>query len=238
MSLQRLELSTMTGWDASYPNTKDIFTDATAPGLDQQPAFLHSDASIVADNRNYAGHPTRGGLYRATAAVYSDRDYGKYSFRRYELEGAQFLPVAGDNWVLALHGVGTFSDTSKGQTVPFYLLPTLGGKNTLRGYYDFRFHDRHAAVFNVESRWGVWTHLDVAIFADAGKVASEVRDLDFDHFKTSYGFGFRVHNTQATVGRLDIARSVEGWRVVVKFSDSFKRSTLSGGRAVVIPYVP
>ena len=122
--------------------------------------------------------------------------------------------------------------------MPFYLLPTLGGKNTLRGYYDFRFHDRHAAVFNVESRWGVWTHLDVAIFADAGKVASEVRDLDFDHFKTSYGFGFRVHNTQATVGRLDIARSVEGWRVVVKFSDSFKRSTLSGGRAVVIPYVP
>ena len=30
----------------------------------------------------------------------------------------------------------------------------------------------------------------------------------------------------------------EAWRVVVKFSDSFKRSTLSGGRAVVIPYVP
>ena len=236
--IHQAELSTMTGWNVPYPNTSQIFTDATAPGLNQQPAFLHSDVSIAADTRNYAGHPTRGGFYRATAALYSDRNYDTYSFRRYELEASQFLPLVEDNWIIALRGFATFSDTSSGETVPFYLLPTLGGKNTLRGYYDFRFHDRNAEVFNVESRWGVWTHLDVAVFADAGKVASQVRDLDFHDFKTSYGFGFRVHNRQATVGRLDVGRSTEGWRVVVKFSDPFKRSTLSGGRTEVIPYVP
>jgi len=35
-----------------------------------------------------------------------------------------------------------------------------------------------------------------------------------------------------------VGRSTEGWRVVIKFSDPFKRSTLSGGRTEVIPYVP
>jgi len=236
--LHQPELSTMTGWDVSYPNTSEIFTDATAPGLKQQPSYLHSDVSIAADTRDHAGHPTRGGFYRATAALYSDRDHDKYSFRRYELEASHFLPIVEDNWIIALRGFAAFSDTSSGQTVPFYLLPAIGGKNTLRGYYDFRFHDRDAEVFNVESRWGLWRHLDVAVFADAGKVASQVRDLDFHDFKTSYGFGFRVHNREATVGRLDFGHSTEGWRVIVKFSDPFRRSTLSGERTEVIPYVP
>jgi outer membrane protein assembly factor BamA len=91
--------------------------------------------------------------------------------------------------------------------VPFYLMPSLGGKNTLRGYYDFRFHDRDMQLFNAESRWGLFTHLDVAVFADAGKVAPEARDLDLKQF-------------------------------IFKVNDPFRRSTLSGGRTEVIPFVP
>jgi hypothetical protein len=236
--IHQAKLSTMTGWSVSYPNVTESFTDTTAPGLTQQPAFLHGDVSIAADTRNYAGHPTSGGLYRATASAYSDRDYGKYSFRRYELEAAQFVPIVRDKWVIAVRGFAVFSETASGNTVPFYLLPSLGGKNTLRGYYDYRFHDRDMEVFNAESRWGLFTHLDAAVFVDGGKVASQARDLDFSNFKTSYGVGVRVHSRQSTVGRLDVAHSREGWRVVFKFSDPFKRSTLSGGRTEVIPYVP
>ena len=231
-------LSTMTGWSVDYPNTSSIFSDATAPGLTQQPAFLHGDVSVAADTRNNSGHPTRGGLYRVTAATYSDRDDGKYSFRRYEAEAVQFLPLVADKWVLALHAWEVFSDTSSGNTVPFYLLPSLGGQNTLRGYYDYRFHDRNVQVFNAESRWGLFTHLDAAIFVDAGKVASTASDLDFRHMRTSYGAGLRVHNRTSTVGRLDIGHSTEGWRVFFKISDPFKRSTLPGGRTEIIPFVP
>jgi outer membrane protein assembly factor BamA len=232
------ELSTMTGWSVSYPNTLDAFTDATAPGLTQQPSFLHGDVSVAADTRNFPGHPTRGGLYRFTAASYSDRDFGQFSFRRYEAEAAQFVPLAGDKWVLAFRAWEVFSDTSSGNTVPFYLLPSLGGKNTLRGYLDYRFHDRNMQVFNAESRWGLLTHLDVAVFADAGKVAPDAGGLDFKNLKTSYGVGARVHTRSATLGRLDVAHSTEGWRVVFKIADPFKRTTLSGGRTEVIPFVP
>jgi surface antigen Omp85-like protein len=236
--IHQAELSTLTGWSVTYPNTLAVFSDATAPGLAQQPAFLHGDVSVAADTRDSAGHPTRGGLYRVTAASYADRNYGAYSFRRYEAEAAQFVPLVADTWVLAFHAWEVFSDTSSGNTVPFYLMPSLGGKNTLRGYDDFRFHDRDMQVFSAESRWELFTHLDVAVFADAGKVAPDASDLDFKQLRTSYGVGLRLHNRSSTVTRLDIGHSGEGWRFIFKVNDPFKRSTLSGGRTEVIPFVP
>jgi outer membrane protein assembly factor BamA len=194
--------------------------------------------AIAADWRDHPGHPTIGGLYRAGATVYSDRDAGTYSFRRYEIEAAQFVPLFTKKWILALHGWEVLSDTSSGEVVPFYLLPSLGGQNTLRGYDDYRFHDAHLQSFNAESRWALFTHLDVAAFVDAGKVAHRASDLDFTHLKRSYGAGLRVHNATSTLVRLDVGHSAEGWRVFFKFTDSFKRATPAFGRSAVVPFVP
>src|SRR5215831_15728152 len=48
-----------------YPSTLVAFPNDPAVDLSQQPQFLHSEASIVADTRDHRGHPTRGGMYRA-----------------------------------------------------------------------------------------------------------------------------------------------------------------------------
>jgi outer membrane protein assembly factor BamA len=216
------------------PNTLDLFSEISAPGLRTQPSFLHGDVSLVADSRDHAGHPTSGGLYRATVADYPDRDGGTFSFRRYEVEASQFIPLFNNNWVVALHGWEVFSDGD----VPFYLMPSLGGQNTLRGYYDYRFHDHDMQSFNAESRWPLLAHVDAAVFFDAGKVAPRASDLDFKHLKRSYGAGLRVHNATSTLGRLDVGHSTEGWRVFFKMSDPFKRSTPASGRSAVMPFVP
>jgi hypothetical protein len=231
-------LSTATGRSVSVPNTIDLFSESSAPGILTQPSFLHGDVSIAADWRDHPGHPTSGGLYRAAAASYSDRDADRYSFRRYEVEASQFVPLFTKQWTLALHGWEVFSDTSNGDVVPFYLLPSLGGQNTLRGYDDFRFHDTDMQVINAESRWALFTHVDAAAFVDAGKVASRAGDLDFKHLKRSYGAGLRVHNATSTLARLDIGHSPEGWRVFFKLTDPFKRSTPVSGRSAVVPFVP
>jgi hypothetical protein len=236
--IPRPELGTAEGPRVSVPNTVELFTQASAPGLSSPTAFLHGDVSVAADFRDHAGHPTRGGLYRAAAASYSDRDGGTYSFRRYEVEAQQFVPLFTTKWVLALHGWEVFSDTSAGELVPFYLMPSLGGKNTLRGYSDYRFHDRDMQVFNVESRWAVWANLDIAAFADFGKTAARAADLDFDQMKRSYGVGLRVHNATSTVLRIDAGHSVEGWKFFIKVSDPFKRTTPFAGRSAVVPFVP
>jgi len=237
-TIPRPRLSAPSGPRVAVPSTLDLFSDASAPGILTQPSFLHGDVLLAADLRDHKGHPTGGGLYQVSAAVYSDRDGGTYSFRRYEADAAQFVPLGTRRWILALHARAAFSDASSGHVVPFYLLPSLGGKNTLRGYFDYRFHDNDMEAFNAESRWALMTHVDAAAFADAGEVAHRVADFDLRRAKTSFGAGLRVHNATATLIRLDVGHSVEGWRIFIKVSDPFKRSLPISGRSAVVPFVP
>src|SRR5262249_18265032 len=131
-----------------------------------------------------------------------------------------------------------FSDTQGGREVPFYLMPSLGGGNTLRGYTDYRFHDRNMQSFNAESRWALFAHLDVAAFYDAGKVGARARDLDFSDLRHAYGARLRLHNSTTTLARLDVGHSVEGWHVFFKMTDPFRRSKPAFGRPSVAPFVP
>ncbi|PWT81562.1 MAG: hypothetical protein C5B57_10215 [Blastocatellia bacterium] len=74
------------------------------PGMNVQPDYLNGDVSVTADTRDSVSRPRAGGHYRAAAEAYSDRDFGQYSFRRYEVEGLLFVPVVGHWCILALHG--------------------------------------------------------------------------------------------------------------------------------------
>ena len=222
------------GTSAVHPPTRELFTDATAPGLVDHPAFLHSDAYIGVDTRDHPGYPHSGGVYRVTLSDFNDRDFDRFSFRRIEAEAAHFIPILHENWVIALRGRIAASDTSNGAIVPFYLLPTLGGGNSLRGYDDYRFRDRNLLLLNAEYRWRVFGALDNALFYDAGKVASRFGDLDLTHMRTLYGIGFRFHTNDTTFVRLDIGRSKEGTRVLLSIGDVLK----SGHGSIFIPYVP
>ena len=234
--LQRATISSPTGpFQSGYPSSLELFAFAPGVGLDTQPNFLHGDAAITADTRDYPRHPTRGGLYRASVTQYSDRDAGMFSFRRYQAEGLQFVPVRGATWILALHGWGVFSDTSAGNEVPFYMLPSLGGHDTLRGYRDYRFHDRNMLLASAESRWALLSDLDVAAFFDAGNVSPTVGSLNLK--KTDWGAGLRLHAHDSTLGRLDVGHSVEGWYAFFRLEDPFRLSRLTW-RTADVPFVP
>jgi outer membrane protein assembly factor BamA len=119
--------------------------------------------------------------------------------------------------------------------VPFYLLPSIGGNNSLRSYDDYRFHDQNLALFNAESRWGLWAHLDGALFLDAGNVRQSVQDLNLD--KISVGAGIRLHTQKATFARFDVAYGQGGWNVVFRTSDPLRLSRLTR-RVAAVPFVP
>lgn len=220
------------GW--LKPSIEEFPGNVVAAVADQ-PAFVHSELSVTADTRDFAGHPTRGGLLRAAAASYAERAAGVLSFRRYEAEAAHFVPFAASRVVLALRGWLVASDTDEGQAVPFYLQPSLGGHNTLRSYADYRFHDRNLLVVNVETRVAIMTHVDAAVFVDAGNVGSRVGDLDLR--KRSYGGGLRLHSRQQTFARLDVAHGGEGPRLVLRLTDPLNLVRLSR-RTALVPFVP
>jgi hypothetical protein len=219
---------------ADFTPIQDVFTAATAPGLTDRPAFLHSDVYVDVDTRNHPSRPTNGGDYRVSVSTFSDRDFGRYSFRRIEGEASRFIPILHENWVIALRARVAGSDTTDGNVVPFYLLPTLGGSRSLRGYDDYRFSDRNLLLLNAEYRWRVFGALDGALFYDAGKVAPRFGDLDLTHLKSSYGLGFRFHSNNATVFRVDVGRSTEGTRLLLSITDALK----PGHGSIFIPYVP
>ena len=219
---------------ANLASTQDVFTAATAPGLTDRPGFLHSDLSVDVDTRHHPSRPTNGGDYRVTFSKFSDRDFGQYSFRRVEAEASRFIPILHENWVIALRARVASSDTSDGNVVPFYLLPTLGGSRSLRGYDDYRFRDRNLLLLNAEYRWRVFGALDGALFYDAGKVAPRFGDLDLTDLRSSYGLGFRFHSNNTIVFRVDVGRSAEGTRLLVSITDALK----PGHGSIFIPYVP
>ena len=123
-------------------------------------------------------------------------DNEQYSFRSLEAEVTQMIPLMRANWVIALRGLATVTDVDATEAVPFFMLPSLGGGKTLRGFPDSRFRDRHRLVMNAELRWTPARFLDMALFYDAGKVAAQKGDLDFRDLEDSYGIGMRIHRRE------------------------------------------
>jgi len=54
------------------------------------------------------------------------------------------------------------SGTGGDRIVPFFLMPTLGGGNYLRGYATYRFRERNAVLLRAEYCWAVHKMVDVA----------------------------------------------------------------------------
>ena len=204
----------------SSPSTGDAFTPSTAPGLDSDPAFVHTTVGGGFDTRPAAGYARHGGLYTVTYDAWNDRG-DTYSFDRLQAEAVQHIPILRENWVVSLHGVvqTTLDDAD---AVPFFLLPSLGSGSTLRAYPSWRFRDRHSLLMSGEWRWiPNRLALDMAIFYDAGKVASRREDLDLTDLKTDVGVGIRFHGPVATPLRIDVAHGSEGLNIVFSGSAAF-----------------
>jgi outer membrane protein assembly factor BamA len=119
--------------------------------------------------------------------------------------------------VIAVHGAATLSFPNGTNQVPFYLQPTLGGSDDLRGFRSYRFYDDNLLVVNAEYRWEAFSGLDVALFFDAGKVTPKRSQLNFHDLETSVGFGLRFNAQNRTFLRIDTGFSHEGFQVWLKF---------------------
>ena len=225
-------LDVMHGLSAAAPSIEQRFDDRTAPGLQSEPRYQHLDVFIESDTRDRPAYAQRGGLYRVSAALYRDVSGSGHDFRRVETEATQYVAVA-RNSSLALHGRLAMSPATAENRVPFYLLPTLGGGNTLRGYADYRFRDRNAAFASAEYTWQVLPLLDAALFTDLGTVAPTVAGLSHGRLARDFGFGLRLHSQNRSIGRVDVARGTEGTRIVFSVTTPFRSS-----HATTAPYVP
>jgi outer membrane protein assembly factor BamA len=216
-----LETNVGSGTYQRSPSIERVFGRYDAPGIVNQPNYLEAGVFFEADYRDQPGNPRSGGRYAVSWTSFQDRKLGQYDFGQYDVEAQQYFPFFNKRRVVVVRAKTTFTQTASGQEVPFFMQPTLGGSEDLRGFREYRFRDRNMVVFNAEYRWEAFSGLDLAAFVDAGQVAAKPGDLHFADLQKSYGAGFRFNTEKSVFLRMDLGFSGEGRRLFLKFGHVF-----------------
>jgi hypothetical protein len=179
--------------------------------------------SLVYDTRDDLTVPTRGMqwvLYVGASAkngLLNDSSYSEAG-----IDGRGIWPVA-PNTVLAAHMSLRYLPTVN--DIPFWALSSLGGgesviggEQPLRGFGAGRFYDRDSFSATVELRRKVFSFdavttildIEVAPFADFGRVFSSTSTDPVDHVHKVIGVGFRGIARPYVVGYVDVGYGTEG----------------------------
>ena len=197
-----------------------VFTAENIPGFGVSPSWLHASANAGIDTRESPGYTRRGELYRVAFNRYSDPG-GRFNFDLTEIDLRQFIPLLHENWVIALQGLADITNSVRSQVIPYFMLPSLGGRDTLPGYPPYRFTDKNSLLVRSELRWAASPLVDSALIFDQGMVASTPADLSFQGMHRELGIGARFHGQTITALRLEVFHSAEGWRYNVAKTVSF-----------------
>lgn len=203
------------------PSIDDLFDSGDLPGFADDLDYLVTRGFVEFDNRQPL-NARKGGLYRLAYSRHSDLDADRYGFTRADIDIRQFVSFLAERRVLAGRVFISTTDPVDGAEVPFYLLPALGGNDTLRGFRANRFRGAHALLLQAEYRFEIWSALEGALFVDAGKVANRRADLDLSDLERDYGFGFRFNTDNGIIARIDAAfGSRDGRHLHVVFGGIF-----------------
>ena len=202
------------------PSIDTVYTPETLPGLGTSTTYLHSEGTLALDSRPSPGYARRGGYYGISFHDYHDQD-GRYGFRRTDYEAIQHIPILRETWVLSLHGELQLANAANNQTVPFFMLPSLGGGSSLRGFASWRFRDLNSLLLSADWRVIANRFLDMALIYDAGRVAARRSDLTSAPLKSDYGVGFRFHGPLSTPLRIEFVGGGEGLNIVFSAKAAF-----------------
>ena len=206
-----------TGSANRNPSVETVFPVVDDPSV--APLFgARTDYNVVGGSVTFNlldayNYPRVGLWVTAEGWRYDDQELDRFNFTRFVGHIRGQIPLGPRSRRLAFQ-LRTSHSTAKGENeVPIYLMETIGGANSVRGYKDYRFRDTRNLLVNVEYRWEVWTYTDFAFFYDGGKVFRSEDDLDFTDLHSGYGFGVHLHTPGATFFNIDLAKSQEGFIV-------------------------
>ena len=211
------------GSDPNFPSIEEVFSEPEAPGLLEQPGYLHTTFFADVDYRDQRQRPRSGGFYHVALGMWNDQTLQQYDFKRFDANFNQYVPLDAAKKHVLLGRVGlSYVNNETGSRVPFYFLPYVGGVDTVRSFHEFRFRDENALWMTAEYAYTMMKWVSVAAFVDGGKVAQDWQDISPADLKPGYGFGVRVHSNKQTFARIDLGTGGgEGWKLFLKLGPSF-----------------
>jgi hypothetical protein len=209
------------------PNLRDFddsFPDQVAERAQQT---NETRVNVDYDTRDHAVTTGRGVYLNLFSEAAIKGFISQYDYRRFGMDARWFKPSESDpSRVFAIQFQG---EELTGATPPFWILPTLGGKYSLRAYGDGRYVARGVAAVNAEERFkiyeartaGVTTEIQVAPFVGVGQAFDHPERIAARFIRPVAGAAFRAVAKPQVVGSVDVGVGREGVAVFTDINYSF-----------------
>lgn len=165
-----------------------------------QSTIIGAGLGLVFDTRKTSDNPLYGTYLQLKTLVYNDLIGSEYDYNVWTLDLRHYW----NTWKKHTFALRFVSDQRyhTHEALPVYSMPTIGGKEFLRGYYEGTYRDNHLLAMEVEYRlplwqdenssiWRFWRRLGMTAFASAAKVYPSWEQLSFDDIRVTIGIGGR-----------------------------------------------
>ncbi|BET79384.1 Outer membrane translocation and assembly moduleTamA [Edwardsiella anguillarum] len=198
------------GWSLSAMHAADVKqTDRLAQIRDGRTVFSSGPSlSLQYDSRDFVPNPRRGMLASLRYTHYTPETGSDTRFDNLTTRFSTYHALD-ETRVLAWEIDGEFTQGM----VPWNMLPSLGGDQRMRGYYQGRYRDRNLISSQLEYRQKLsWRH-GVVAWAGAGTMGPNVRELGSSRWLPTVGVGYRFAFKPGINIRLDygIGRGSSGF---------------------------
>jgi outer membrane protein assembly factor BamA len=208
------------GRDPRFATTQEVFEPSEVSGAYEGTRYITNQVGAFLDLRDNTNDPRSGTAFDASASRQNGIGRTDSDFTTLRLVNYSYVPFTSERRQLMAFRTEVVRNLSD-DPIPFYLQPTLGGSGTLRGFREYRFHDRDAFAFTAEYRYRVWRYLDTVLFGDFGQVYTNVfQQMGERGLESAAGVGLRL-TTPVVLLRLSVGHSHEGNRLFLSFGQSW-----------------
>jgi len=210
-------ISALRGGDPHFGPPDAFFSNLTGYGTQTR----LGTAGVYFDMDGIRNEYQLGGATHFGASYQHGFGNSSLSYFAYETQLEGRLPVSRES--SAFVGQANFELTRArhdSSSIPFYMLPHIGGSSTLRGFALDRFYGRNLALLSLEYRYRIHPFVQVIPFFDEGQIFNRSEDLSWLNWHRNYGLGFRFRSAGgATFMRVEYGRSSEGSEIHIVFGD-------------------
>lgn len=181
-----------------YVKASDIERPELLAGQPLSETSTGIGVSAVYDSRDVLTNPHRG-CYISLSQTFRPRFLGNdrtFSTTNVRMSAYKSVWTGG---ILAADVRGDFNFGSPS----WAMMAMLGGSNSMRGYYEGRYRDKHKLEAQVELRQHVWRRNGIAVWAGAGEVFDDFGQLTTKRLLPNYGVGYRWEFKKDVNVRLD-----------------------------------
>ena len=154
--------------------------------------------SLLYDTRDNLTAPHHGARLELQQLFRPKFTGNYYSYHTTDLHANGYLPVW-NGAVLAtdLRSVLNFGHPS------WATMALLGNSESMRGYYEGRYRDKHKIEAQCELRQHIWHRNGIVVWAGAGTIFSKFSNIRINRVLPNYGFGYRWEFKKNVNLRLD-----------------------------------